>query len=352
MPAPASRAKRTRVAPGLVWATLACLLLAATLARATTPTAATSATVMAPDRRIAITFDDLPWSSLEPGTPLPAQGTVPPRIAAESARLLQALTDTGTPAIGFVNSARLLVDGRIQSDRVAMLDAWLDAGLALGNHTATHVDLHVVGVPAYQDDILACDGVLRPLLAARGLQPRWFRHPYLRTGRTLADKAAIGAFLAEHDYRIAPVTVTGSDWIWAAAYARALDSGDTATQAKLRAQYVPYLLRMVNYFEHRSIKLLGYALPQVMLLHANALNADTYPEFVAGLRGRGYRFVDIDEAMGDPAYRRADAFTSALGVSWIHRWALAAGWSWTFYGGEPTSPQWVKDLAGVPADAE
>ena len=346
----ASRGGRVRGAAVLAWGAFACLLLAATAARAATPANATTA--MPPDRRIAITFDDLPWSNLDPATPLPSQGTVPPRIAAASARLRQALIDTGTPAIGFVNSARLLVNGRIQPDRVAMLEAWLDAGLALGNHTATHVDLHVVGVPAFQDDILSCDGVLRPLLAARGLQPRWFRHPYLRTGRTLADKAAMDAFLAAHDYRIAPVTVTDSDWIWAAAYARALDSGDAAVQAKLRAQYVPYLLRMVDYFEHRSIKLLGYALPQVMLLHANTLNADTYPEFVAGLRGRGYRFVGIDEAVGDPAYRRADEFTSALGASWIHRWALAAGWSWTFYGGEPTSPRWVKDLAGVPADVE
>ena len=338
--------------PQLACTALACLLLAAPLARAATPTAATTATATPPDRRIAITFDDLPWASLDPNTPLPAQGTVPPRIAAESARLLHAIKDTGTPAIGFVNSARLLVHGQPQPDRTTMLDAWLDAGLELGNHTGTHSDLHAVGLQAYEDDILACDRVLRPLLAKRGLQPQWFRHPYLRTGRTLDEKAALGSFLAAHGYRIAPVTVTDSDWIWAAAYAKALDSGDTATQAKLRAQYVPYLLRMVNYFEHRSIKLLDYALPQVMLLHANALNADTYPDFVAGLRAKGYRFVGIDEAMRDPAYQRADEFTSVLGASWIHRWAIAAGWSWKFYGGEPTSPQWVIDLAGVPAGSE
>ena len=86
--------------PRLAFAALACLLLAAPLARAGTAPPATPAI---PDRRIAITFDDLPWASLDPNTPLPAQGTVPPRIAAESARLLHALANTGTPAIGFVN---------------------------------------------------------------------------------------------------------------------------------------------------------------------------------------------------------------------------------------------------------
>lgn len=338
------------------WIAIAWWLLAtpAPVAAQDTTMAAAAATVSAPapDRSIAITFDDLPWASLDPNTPLPAHGTVPPRIAAESTRLLQAIRDAGTPAIGFVNSARLLVHGQPQPDRTAMLAAWLDTGLELGNHTATHADLHAVGVQAYEDDILACDRALRPLLAERGLQPRWFRHPYLRTGSTLEAKAGVSVFLAAHGYRIAPVTVTNSDWIWAAAYAKALDGGDAAIQAKLRAQYVPYLLRMVDYFEHRSIKLLGYALPQVMLLHANALNADTYPDFVAGLRARGYRFVGINAAMRDPAYRRADEFTSALGTSWIHRWAIAAGWSWKFYGGEPTSPRWVVDLAGAPAGSK
>jgi peptidoglycan/xylan/chitin deacetylase (PgdA/CDA1 family) len=332
--------------PHLASAAHPCRLQAAPQARAATTVAAP------PHRPNAITFDDLPWASLDPNTPLPAQGSVPPRIAAESARQVQAIKDAGTPAIGFVNSARLLAHGQARADRVAMLDAWLDAGLELGNHTATHADLHAVGLQAYEDDLLACDRMLRPLLAKRGLEPRWFRHPYLRTGRTLQEKAAMGAFLAAHGYRIAPVTVTDSDWIWAAAYDKALDSGDTATQAKLRAQYVPYLLRMVNYFEHRSIKLLGHALPQVMLLHANALNADTYPDFVAGLRARDYRFVGLDEAMRDAAYQRTDEFTSALGTSWINRWAIAAGWSWKFYGGAPTSPQWVIDLAGAPAGSE
>lgn len=301
---------------------------------------------------MAITFDDLPWASLDPDTPVPPHGSVPPQIAAKFALLLKDIKQQRTPAIGFVNSARLLHDRRIQPDRMAMLNAWLDAGLKLGNHTATHVDLHAVGVRAYEKDILACDAVLRPLLAKRGMKPHWFRHPYLRTGRTLAVKATMKAFLARHGYRIAPVTVTNSDWIWAAAYAKALKRGDTATQARLRSKYVPYLLRMVNYFRHRSIKLLGYALPQVMLLHANALNADTYPTFIEALRARGYHFVSLAQAMRDPAYKRPDTFTSSLGTSWIHRWALAAGWSWKFYSDEPTSPKWVIKLAGVPPNSE
>jgi peptidoglycan/xylan/chitin deacetylase (PgdA/CDA1 family) len=305
-----------------------------------------------PDRRMAITFDDLPWASLDPTTPLPATSSVPPAIGAAHARLLATLVAAKVPAIGFVNASRLIVHGQPQADRVALLQAWLDAGLVLGNHTASHVDLHAVGLAAYEQDIVAGDAPLRALLSPRGQVPQWFRHPYLRTGRTLAEKAALEQFLADHGYRIAPVTVTSSDWIWAAAYRKALERDDAATQRKLRDAYVPYLLRTVAYFEGRSQALLGRELPQVLLLHASELNADTFDALANGLRTRGYRFVTLDEALRDPAYQRPDAYTGPLGTSWLHRWAMAEGRPWTFWNGQPTSPKWVLDLAGVPAGSE
>lgn len=305
-----------------------------------------------PDRRMAVTFDDLPWASLDPTTPLPATGSVPPAIAAAHARLLASLVATKVPAVGFVNAARLGVHGEQQADRVALLQAWLDAGLALGNHTASHVDLHAVGLAAYEQDLLAGDAPLRALLAARGQAPQWFRHPYLRTGRTLAEKAALGQFLADHGYRIAPVTITSSDWIWAAAYRKALERNDAPLQQKLREAYVPYLLRTVVYFEGRSRALLGHELPQVLLLHANELNADTFDAFAAAVHERGYRFVTLDDALRDPAYARPDAYTGPLGTSWLHRWAMADGKPWTFWDGQPTSPKWVLDLAGTPPGSE
>jgi peptidoglycan/xylan/chitin deacetylase (PgdA/CDA1 family) len=313
--------------------------------------AATSARAADPDRQIAVTFDDLPWASLDPNTPLPPSGgSVPADIRAQSTKLLADIRAAGTPATGFVNESRLLAHGQLQDDRVAMLDAWLDAGLELGNHTASHLDLHAVGLPAYERDVLLGEQHLRPLLARHGQVPRWFRHPFLRTGRSAAEKAAFTAFLTAHGYRIAPVTITSSDWLWAAAYARTLGSGDTATQARLRDDYLAYMLRTVVYFEGRSRALLGRELPQVLLLHANALNADSYAALVAALRARGYRFITLDEAMRDPAYLRPDGYVGPLGTSWIHRWALAAGRSWMFYNGEPTSPRWVLDLAGIASE--
>lgn len=300
-----------------------------------------------PDRRIAITIDDLPWQSITrtPATALPHR----------HAQLMAQLREAGAPVVGFVNEDKLEIDGRVQPARLAMLSDWLDAGFELGNHTYGHVDLHAVGLPAFQDAVLRGERQLRPLLAGHGKQPRWFRHPYLRAGRTQEEKAALVAFLAQHGYRVAPVTVDNGEWVWAFAYERVLDGQpDTparaATLQRLRDGYVPYMLNKLDYYERQSQALLGYLLPQVWLLHANTLNAVAYAELVAAVRRRGYRTVTLDEAMADPAYSRPDGYTGRYGPSWLHRWAMAEQRPKAFYAGEPEVPRWVLDLAEVESE--
>jgi peptidoglycan/xylan/chitin deacetylase (PgdA/CDA1 family) len=300
-----------------------------------------------PDRRITVTIDDLPWQRMAT--------TSPEALRTGHAALLEQLRRGGVPVAGFVNEDKLEIDGVVQPERVAMLEAWLDAGHTLGNHTYGHVDAHVVGIPAFQDAILRGERVLRPMLAKRGQTPRWFRHPYLRAGRTAEDKTAIRDFLAAHGYRIAPVTVDNGEWVWAFAYARVLDgqmpvSDRDAMLERLRLGYVPYMLNKIDYYEKQSQALLGYALPQTLLLHANELNAETYAELIAGIERRGYRFVTLDDAMRDPAYAREDGYRGRYGPSWLHRWAMAEKKPKDFYAGEPVVPQWVLDLAGVDSE--
>jgi hypothetical protein len=73
----------------------------------------------------------------------------------------------------------------------------------------------------------------------------YFRHPFLRTGPTADVKAELQAFLARQGYRVAPVTIDNSDYMYAALYMR--------------------------------------------------------PELLAMLRRRGYDFVTLDDALADAA---------------------------------------------------
>ncbi|GAB3047571.1 polysaccharide deacetylase family protein [Stenotrophomonas tumulicola] len=297
------------------------------------------------DRRIAVTIDDLPWARLDE--------MAPPDLQARHQALLQQLRLADVPIVGFVNENKLEADGVVQPQRVQMLRDWLDAGYALGNHTYSHMDLNAKGVDAFQQDFLRGEQVLRPLLAERGQVPTWVRHPYLRAGRTPADRQLMASFFAGHGYRIAPVTVDNGEWVWAFAYANVLNGQPPSAEReaaleRLRRGYVPYMLNKLDYYERQSQALLGYALPQVWLMHANELNGAVFAELAAATRRRGYRFISLDEALRDPAYARGtDGYDGRYGPSWLHRWAMAENKPKDFYAGEPVVPDWVKRLAKV-----
>ena len=108
--------------------------------------AAASGTQAPPDRRIAITIDDLPWQRM---TRTPAHA-----LQGRHAQLIAQLRQADAPVVGFVNEDKLEADGEVQPARVAMLRDWLDTGAELGNHTYGHADLHAVGMAAFQADIL------------------------------------------------------------------------------------------------------------------------------------------------------------------------------------------------------
>lgn len=297
-----------------------------------------------PTRAIALTFDDLPVVS-------PARDSASQH--AITARLLAAIGAGGVPAIGFVNDDQLRdAAGAVLPYRVALLERWLDAGLELGNHTARHTSLHRASVADYRRDVVDGERVLRPLLARRGLAPRFFRHPFLHTGRSARDRAAVEAFLEERGYRVAPVTIDNYDYAFAAAFERALARHDSAGARRVGDAYVAYMDTVVGYYEQQAQALLGRAMPHVLLLHANRLNAHELPRLLARLRRRGYGFVSLERALADPAYRSPEGYTGPAGISWLHRWALAAGRRGAFFAGEPEVPGWVTDTtAAAPRSA-
>lgn len=302
-------------------------------------------TTVSNERRVALTFDDVPW--------VMNRNEPPSHLATYHERMIKALRQSEVPAVGFVNDGKLYQNDTLRPERLRMLEDWLDAGLELGNHTAWHGDLHQIGLRAYKDDIVLGERHIKPLLKTRGMALRWFRHPFLRTGRSLEDKSEITGFLTSHGYRTAPVTINSSEWIYALAYRNAIANGsDPAILASLRNEYIVYMLLKLHFYEARSGELLGYRVPQILNIHANELNADTLPELVAAIRERGYRFTTLDEAVSDPAYQRPDGYTGELGPSWIHRWAKAENRPESFYFGEPETARWVMKLAGVEPDAE
>ncbi|HSB54967.1 MAG TPA: polysaccharide deacetylase family protein [Gemmatimonadales bacterium] len=289
-------------------------------------------------RSVAVTFDDLPVISVV-ASPEAARDTT-------TTRLLAAIRKHAVPAIGFVNENKLLdTAGALVPARVTYLRQWLSAGLELGNHTWSHLDLHRVTLQEYEAEIIRGDSVTRQLMTQAGRTLRYFRHPFLHTGRSLAVRDSLNQFLAGHGYRVAPVTIDNSDYVFAAAYDRARTTGNAALALRIRHDYLGYMDTVTAFYQHQSQAILGRELPQILLLHANRLNADTFDELAGMLERRGYRFVTLETALQDPAYSFRDEYAGPAGITWLHRWAMTAGMPGSTFRGEPEVAAWVADAA-------
>jgi peptidoglycan/xylan/chitin deacetylase (PgdA/CDA1 family) len=124
-------------------------------------------------RAVAVTFDDLPATRGSLAT-----------MEDITSRLLRTLGAEQVPAIGFVNEIKLFGVSDQTESRIALLEAWLDAGLELGNHTYSHVSIDTVPFEVYKANLIRGETVTRRLLESRGRKLRYFRHPQLRTGPT------------------------------------------------------------------------------------------------------------------------------------------------------------------------
>ena len=288
-----------------------------------------------PERAVAVTIDDLPAAA--------SSSMTGKAIVEMTTKLLNTLRDQKVPAIGFVNERKLYKFGEVD-DRISALRLWLDDGFLLGNHTYTHASLNRVGLKAWEDEIIQGENVTRLLLAEHNLPLRYFRHPYLHVGRDLQTRREAEAFLASRGYHIAPVTIDPWDWMYAPVYEDAQRRGDTALQAQLVQSYLSHADAVFGYDEQLSKQIMGYEPKQILLLHANQLEADHIGELIALIRKRGYRFVTLEEALNDQAYGLPNTFVGEDGAGWLEQWAITQGKPPQ---GAPDVPQWVIDRANA-----
>ena len=291
-------------------AQLRAVTIAATLLLAAAPARAA--------REVAVTFDDLPLNSLTS-----TKGDAAVAVDA-TARLLAALRRARVPAVGFVNEQRLRKPGEVEP-RTRCLRMWVDAGFELGNHTFSHLSLHTAGLKAFEHDIVHGEPVTRALLAEHQRKLRYFRHPFLETGNDAATKRRLDGFLAARGYTIAPVTVDSSDWMFAAVYNDAERRGDTTLQRRVVRAYLVYVDAAFTFAERLSENLLGRDIKQVLLLHANALNATYLPAVLQRIRARGYRFISLGYSLTDAAYASQDSYVGD-GQTWLYHWAASRSW--------------------------
>ena len=239
-------------------------------------------------QQMAITFDDLPAHGEKP-----AEMT---RLDIASS-ILDTIKREHLPAVyGFVNGVRVEQDPTSES----VLRAWRDAGQPLANHTWSHPNLDTMAPEAFEADILKNEPLLEKYMA--GQDWHWLRYPFLHEGDTVEKRRAVEAWLKEHHYQVAEVSMDFEDYLWNAPYSRCLAKGDNAAIQKLHDGYLATADRYLTLFRTLSKALYGRDVKYVLLMHVGAFDAKMLPELLALYRTRGFSFITLPEAIRDPIY--------------------------------------------------
>jgi peptidoglycan/xylan/chitin deacetylase (PgdA/CDA1 family) len=255
---------------------------------------------------MAITVDDLPAHGALPDDTTRAQ------IAQ---RFISALKASGVPSVyGFINARRLKDDPATAE----VLRLWIDAGFLLGNHTYTHSDLSTSDAQAFEKDIADDEPALESLMGSRDWH--WFRYPFMHDGDTLEKRRTVRAYLDEHGYKIAQVTLDFQDYAWNDPYARCVKAGDTESIAWLKASYVSAASEDISLGQKLAFMLYGRNIKHVLLLHVGAFDSVMLPELLDRLTHQNVRFVSLQQAEADPAYQLEPEPSPPAGGTMLERW--------------------------------
>src|SRR5579884_1255229 len=238
--------------------------------------------------QIAFTFDDLPAHG-----PLPAGET---RMEVIS-KIISALNNAHLPPIyGFVNGKWT----ETEPNDIAVLRAWHDAGNPLGNHTWSHMNLNQNKLEDFELEITRNQPVLSSLI--KNEDWHWFRFPFLAEGDTSEKKNGVRAFLAQHGYKIAGVTMSFGDYMWNEPYARCRAKGDDKSIAVLENTYLEAAKDSADYSRELSHRLYSRDIPYVLLMHVGAFDAEMMPRLLDVYREKGFQFVTLQQAESDKFY--------------------------------------------------
>lgn len=243
-----------------------------------------SAREAVPDKRIALSFDDVPRAAGAFFTP-----------DERMQRLITALREAEVAqAAFFVTTGRLEDPDGVGGE--ARIAAYVAAGHVIANHSHNHTRLSQTNAAEYLADL---DRAAAWLAGRPGYRP-WFRHPYLDEGaRDKAKRDTVREGLALRGLRNGYVTADGSDWHLERLTLDAKRAGQAMDMAALRKLYLQSQLSGVAYHEALSRRALGRVPPQMLLLHETDLAALFIADLVAELRADGWTIITADEAYAD-----------------------------------------------------
>lgn len=221
-------------------------------------------------KRISITIDDLPFVGEFRNFHLN--------------RMIETLIQHQVPATGFI------IASEVRPNNWELLHKFRDAGLGLGNHTLSHANLNKMTTKEYIEEIKQADHILLPVLT----EPKYFRYPYLAMSSG-QKKVDILCYLAKKNYQVAPITIDSKDFVFNQRLLSVPEINRRAYLEELKPFYLDFIWQQTIHAEHQINHNPHQA--QILLIHANLLNAYVLPDIINLYRQNGYEIVKLEDAL-------------------------------------------------------
>jgi peptidoglycan-N-acetylglucosamine deacetylase len=281
---------RCAARPALAWIVLVC----ASTAACGSATRGAADHPHSPERptpepvQVAVTVDDLPVH----GPALPGVT----RVAMIDSLLVAFAAHRLPPVHGFVNGKRVDDDPATET----VLRRWVAAGQELGNHSWSHPSLNSTALDVYLADVRRGEEILARV--APGQTWKVFRYPFLQQGDTVEKRDGIRRFLQDTGYVVADVTIDADDWAYSPPFVRCAERGDQSALTALRRSFVREHVEELRRIRAVTHALAGRQVPQVLLLHAGAADADAIDALLTAFEAEGARWITLRAALADPFY--------------------------------------------------
>lgn len=256
----------------------------------------------ADERKIAITFDDLP---------IVFQGRYDKETQIKIFNdILHTLEKYRVKAAGFVVGRK--VKKQYHRD---LLKKFTAHGHRIGNHSYSHFDLNRTDVNTYVEDIVRGSKTVAPYI--NGVE--YYRYPLLHRGNSVEKREAVYEYLKKRGIKIAHVSIDNDEYAFNVPAYRAWKANDSDALKDTGKKYIEHMLSRLDFYEQLSEKKIGRSMKHVLLLHMNLLNSLFLGDLLEEMRKRGWKFITMEEAVKDPVYSLKDSYSGPKGVGWLER---------------------------------
>jgi len=223
-------------------------------------------------KEIAITIDDLPFVGEYRNFHLNM--------------IMNSLKEQQVPATGFI------IASEIRKDNWDALRKFRDAGFGLGNHTYSHANLNKLEVKQFIHEIKKADTIILPVMT----EPKYFRYPYLAMSSG-SKKNQILCYLAKNNYQVAPITIDSKDFVFNQRLLSVPEIDRRAYLNDLKPFYLDFIWQQTLKAEEHTQYHHNPDQVQILLIHANLLNAYVLPDLINYYKQNGYTFVSLEDAL-------------------------------------------------------